>query len=123
MKPRLFFVIILFFAFLISSPCTYATQGGMYAKVRRVLVTGDSLYGGCMALLDKAINTASNAPNCPGAWVSFSCTGTYTSKDMASHLLVQAQLALALDKFVYVVVNDAKKHNGYCVASRIDVSK
>jgi hypothetical protein len=87
------------------------------------MVTGDATFGGCMALLDKPINTASNVPNCPANWVSFSCTGTFTSKDMAFHLLDQAQLALALNKQVMVIVDDTKKHNDYCFALRIDVIK
>jgi hypothetical protein len=36
-----------------------------------------------MAHLDKMANTASNAPDCPSNWVSFSCDGTYNSKDIA----------------------------------------
>ncbi|MEI6336166.1 MAG: hypothetical protein WCS87_16525 [Methylococcaceae bacterium] len=123
MNSRLPFLTTLFLATLTSSLPVYAVEGTLTAKVSKTMVTGNATYGGCMALLDKAINTAANAPNCPGNWVSFSCTGTYTSKDMAFHLLDQAQLALALNKQVTVIVNDTKKHNGNCFASRIDVIK
>lgn len=91
-------------------------------KIEKVLVVGDgSRFGGCMALLDK--NPASILPNCGNSWVSFSCTGTYASKDLANRMLDQAQLALALDKFVQIQIDDSKKHNGYCYASRIDIIK
>jgi hypothetical protein len=33
----------------------------------------------------------------------------------------QAQLALATNKSVMIVVDDSRRHNGYCFASRIDV--
>ena len=38
-------------------------------------------------------------------------------------MLDQAQLALVTTKTVSVTINDAKKHNGYCFAQRIDVLK
>lgn len=123
MNPRFSFLTTLFLAALTSSLPVYAIEGVLAAKVNRTLVTGNTTFGGCMAMLDKAINTASNAPNCPGNWVSFSCTGPFTSKDMAFHLLDQAQLGLALNKQVTVVVDDTKKHNGICYAYRIDVIK
>jgi hypothetical protein len=102
----------------------HAVQGTLSsATVTRTLVTGSNTYGGCMAVLDQAINTATPTPNCPGNWVTFSCVGTYTSKDLGFHMLDQAQLALALNKSVLVTVDDTKKHNGYCFAFRIDVIK
>jgi hypothetical protein len=123
MNSRLPFLTTVFLATLASSLPVYAVQGTLTAKVSRTRVTGDSTFGGCMAMLDKPINAASNAPICPSSWVSFSCTGTFTSKDMAFQLLDQAQLALALNKQVMVTVDDTKKHNDYCFASRIEVIK
>ncbi len=90
------------------------------AFVEKTLVTGDSTYGGCMALLSRRIE--GKLPGCRGAWVSFSCDGTYTDPVRAYRMLDQAQLALATGMRVLVVVDDTKSHNGYCVASRIDVS-
>lgn len=74
-----------------------------------------------MANLGALLSTASPAVNCPGTSVSFSCTGTYHSKDLAFYMLDQAQLALSLNKQVVVRVDDTKKHDSYCVATRIDV--
>ena len=99
-----------------------AVTGGLTATVSKVMVNATA-YGGCMALLSKTISSASPAVNCPGNWISFSCTGTYASKDLAFFMLDQAQLALSLNKNVTVYVDDTKKHNGYCFANRIEVIK
>ena len=106
-----------------------AVQGTLVTTVQRILLTSDAqpspntglYYGGCMAYLAHPINTASNSPNCPSAWVSFSCDGTYAAKDIAQMMLDQAQLAIAMKKTVTVVVDDAKKHNGFCTATRLDL--
>jgi len=107
----------------------HAVQGSLTTTVSRTLVSNGSIYGGCMASLAAAVNTATvsagqPAVNCGASgWVSFSCTGTYNSKDLAFYMLDQAQLALSLNKTVSVTVDDTKTHNGYCVATRIDVIK
>lgn len=105
----------------------HAAQGNLTTTVTRTDVFSD-IYGGCMAGLAVATNTAVVAAgqptlNCPGNYVSFSCTGTYSSKDIAFYMFDQAQLALALNKQVYLAIDDTKKHNGYCFATRIDVLK
>lgn len=118
----------LFAAFALPMPAN-AVQGVLDTTVQRILLTSEAqpppntglYYGGCMAFLGHPINTASNSPNCPSAWVSFSCDGTYAAKDIAQMMLDQAQLANAMKKTVLVIVNDEKKHNGYCTAIRLDI--
>lgn len=122
MRTNLLICTLSFFGVCLPAPAV-AVQGFLTTTVSRVLVSGDDAYGGCMAALGAAISTATNTPNCPSTWVSFSCDGTYTSKDMAFHLLDQAQLALALNKKIYVGVDDTKKHGRYCFAYRLDVLK
>lgn len=120
---------ILLSAILGSAGSAYAVTGTLTTTVVRTLVSNESIYGGCMANLAAAINSATVSPGQPAVncgtsgWVSFSCTGTYNSKDLAFYMLDQAQLALSLNKTVSVTVDDTKKHNGYCVATRIDVYK
>jgi hypothetical protein len=109
----------LFAAFALPMPAN-AVQGSLISTIISVLLTSDPYYGGCMVYLSNPINTASNSPNCPSSWVSFSCDGTYASKEMASMMLDQAQLAYAMKKTVMVYVDDAKKHNGYCTVTRLD---
>ncbi len=107
-----------------------AIRGGLLppVKVLEILLTSDGnpggsglLYGGCMAWLSSPVNTASNAPDCTGNWVAFSCDGTYTSKEVAQLMLDQAQLAMVTKSSIYVEVDDSKKHNGYCTAVRMDL--
>ncbi len=89
------------------------------AKVIRVLIADEGRFGGCMARLDRNISTV--GLNCPGSWVSFSCTGDFTSKDVAYKMLETAQMAMALDRWVGVYVDDSRLHNGWCYANRIDM--
>jgi hypothetical protein len=96
-----------------------ADTANFEAFVERTLVTGDSTHGGCMALLSQPIKE--KLRGCWGGWVSFSCDGTFTDPVRAYRMLDQAQLALATGMRVLVVVDNTKVHNGYCVASRIDV--
>ena len=96
-----------------------ATTVAVEANVVRTLVADQERFGGCMAKLDKPL--ASLGLDCPGAWVSFSCTGTFTPKDIAYRMFDSAQMAFALEKPVMVQVDDTRKHNGNCYAQRIDV--
>lgn len=121
---------ILLLAILGPAGPANAVTGTLTTTVVRTLVSNESIYGGCMASLAAAINTANVSAgqsavivNCPTTYVSFSCTGVHNSKDLAFYMLDQAQLALSLSKTVSVTVDDTKKHNGYCVATRIDVIK
>jgi hypothetical protein len=54
------------------------------------------------------------------SWLSLSCSGTFTTKDVAYRMLDSAQMAYALGRPVLIQVDDTKKRNGYCYASRID---
>lgn len=101
----------------------YAAQGDLTTTITRTLVSVPEIYGGCMVALGAAVSTAVPTVNCPGNWVSFSCNGTYISKDLAFYMLDQAQLALSLNKKVKLTVDDTKKHNGNCFVKRIDVIK
>jgi hypothetical protein len=92
------------------------------AQVTRVLVTADETFGGCMAGLNLTANTHF-PPGCGVRYVTFSCSGLFTDPVRAYRMLDQAQLALAANKTVMVTVDDSRKHNGYCFASRIDLIK
>ncbi len=105
-------------AILASTPAFAATAFIPNAQVNRVMVHGDG-FGGCMANL--SVNPQSLLPGCGPGWVTFSCTGNFTDAVRAYRMLDQAQLALAANKNVSVVVDDSRKHNGYCFATRIDV--
>ena len=91
------------------------------ATVIRTLAIADDRFGGCMVELSE--RPAATGLMCPAEsrWVTFSCTGTHTSKSSAMRMLDSAQLAFAMGKTVRVWVDDARTHNGHCFAERIEV--
>ena len=104
---------------LSASGQTLAASATVTANIDRVLMTADSTYGGCMALL--SVNPADALPGCGSGWVSFSCSGDFTDRVRAYRLVDLAELALASGKMAQVFFRDDMKHNGYCFADRIDV--
>jgi hypothetical protein len=82
-------------------------------------MVADDTYGGCMAAL--SLNPQTVRPSCAPWWVTFSCSGHFTDPVRAYRMVDQAQLALATGKKAFVLIQDNKKHNGYCFANRIDV--
>lgn len=104
---------------LLISAQALGAQGSVVASVNRVMMTGDSRWGGCMAALSVDPGTA--LPSCTEWWVTFSCSGHFTDPVRAYRSLDIAELALATGKRVEVWFQDDKTHNGYCYANRIDV--
>ncbi len=110
----------LFMAMLMVLPSTnYAAAANIAASVVRTLVADQNRWGGCMILTDQ--DFSSYGLDCPSRWVTFSCNGTFTSKDVAYRMFDSAQMAYALGKRVLIEVDDSKKHNGHCYGSRVDV--
>lgn len=87
---------------------------GFYGPITGLL-TDNELFGNCMLR-----STYVSSINCPNKWVSIDCKGSYNSKENARRMWDVVLMTRALESQVYVVVNDAKKHNGYCVAERVD---
>jgi len=90
------------------------------AKVTQTLSEAGA-YGDCMVLINKSISDV--ITSCPNGWVTFSCDGTYNSKDAGQRKFESAQLAMALGYRINLFVDNVKKHNGYCYARRIDIYK
>lgn len=88
-----------------------------YAK--RTLTTDDGRFGGCMVQLEERIE--SFGLDCPGSWVTLSCSGVHTSPDEGFRMFESAQMAFALDRRLMVEVTDELKHNGHCYGRRVDV--
>lgn len=91
------------------------------ATVTRTLSVADERFGGCMVALSVA--PSDQGLDCPAGqrWVTFSCSGTHTSKSSAMRMLDSAQLAFVTGRSVLVWVDDSKTHNGYCFVERIDI--
>ncbi len=93
-----------------------------WTKVADTLVNDGSTFGGCLARININVNTT--APLCPGSttsYVAFSCTGEIQSADAANRIFETAQMAQMLNKEIRFEVDDVKKHNGYCVATRAEI--
>ena len=103
---------------LLTAPAQ-ATTEEVVGEVRRTLTVADDRFGGCMVAL--SVSPSDEGLDCSSSWVTFSCTGTYTSKSSALRMYDSAQLAFVTGRTVRVWVDDSKKHNGHCFASRIDV--
>lgn len=105
---------------LCSIPLTSdAVTKGVIVDIVRTLVVDDGRFGGCMVFTD--VTFVQEGLDCNSNWVSFSCSGDFTSKDVGYRMFDSAQLAFVLGNRVLLVIDDTKKHNGYCYANRIDV--
>lgn len=112
-----------FASFTVDDGSDKPPPGGVKVKgfVTKTVEADDGRWGGCIVQLDK--NLADYGLDCPGKWVSFSCSGVYAEKEVAYRMFTQAQMALARGRKVEIVVDDTKKHNEYCYGNQIAVKK
>ena len=101
--------------FITSS--VYAAEGDLTAKVVKLLVD-DTDFSECMAFLSAPIS--GSGTSCPGSWVAVGCDGRFGSKSNAAQRLSALQLAYVTGRNVRVFVDDTKKANGSCYATRVD---
>jgi len=104
-------------ALLVLPTSSMAEQFWKSGKVNRILIDGSS-YGKCMMQLTVALGN-----NCPGTWVSLDCEGKYLEKGDGDRFLNIATIAQTMDKTVSIKFDNAKKHGGFCVATRLDLLK
>jgi len=114
-------IAILLVAFAIALPATAATKK-LFVNVDRVIVTDSDKYGGCLMAPLGGMNTSGTT--CLGKFASLDCAnvtgGDGASKADGQRRLDVAMLARITGEKVAIVLNDAKKVNGYCVAERVD---
>lgn len=90
-----------------------------YVAVERFAITDDGRLGGCAVRL--ATNTSTHAPGCANSgWVSFSCDGEFNDPEKAAQMFEAVQMAGVLKKNVRVYIENNQRHNGLCVAKRVD---
>jgi len=117
MKRVMIFIAVLV---MLGSPVANATKANFTANVTRTLIADDGKYGGCMVMLDTSIQA--QLPECPSTnWVTLSCSGDFSAKDIAYRKFDSAQMAKALKVKISLRVDDLRKHNGFCYAERLDV--
>lgn len=117
MKKIILTVVVCSLSLLSTS--AFSQSGHLKVKVLGTLIH-DKYFGKCMAFVGKKVNTATNSPDCPTKWVSFSCDGTYNSKDIAYRKLDIAQKTEITHGSMMIFVDDTKKHNGHCYAYRVE---
>jgi len=100
---------------LLFSNIARAEMFWLNTNVRAVLT--DEIYGGCMIRVDVELPESCNV-----GWVSLDCDGTYYDQRNGENKFAAAMMAHSGQKKVNVLVNDQAKHNGYCVARRLDVT-
>lgn len=90
------------------------------AQITRTLAAEEPRYGGCMAAL--SVNPLNEGLDCPASsWVTFDCVGKYVTRSAAMRMFDSAQMAFLTERKVRVHVDDSRKHNGFCLVTRIDV--
>lgn len=83
--------------------------------------TDKLMWGGCLALLSDS--PSNYGLDCPSSnFVTFDCIGEFSAKSDALRLYDAAQLGYVTKKRVNIWVDDTRKHNGYCLATRIDIA-
>lgn len=82
------------------------------------IFTDDVNFGGCMVGVSPG--PADSGLDCKNAFVTLDCKGDYGPKDAAARKLAAAQLAFVTGQNVIFFVDDTRKHNGYCLATRVD---
>ena len=115
------FLVLLSFKTLADQATVAGTSVGTIIVTAEKDSQGNALFGGCMLNLNQSISATTGLSSCAGNWVSLSCSGDFNSRSDASQLLNIAQMAKALEKNIDVRVDDTEKHNGYCVAKRIQL--
>jgi hypothetical protein len=96
-----------------------------FGKITNSIATDGKTYGGCIALINFDIKKT--APSCSSgsvaghSYVSFSCTGDLQPEETGLMLFEQAQMAQLMGKEVRFEIDDAKKHNGFCMVTRAEI--
>ena len=107
-------------ALLASAATAAGAEARFKAEVRRTLTAEDGIYGGCMALLSVAPHT--EGLDCrTQPWVTFDCAGEHIGKATALRMFDVAQVAQLTEREVEVIVDDTRKHGGFCLVRRIDL--
>ena len=104
-------------ALAVFSNPVHATQATLTTTVLRTLVSDEDVYGGCAMVVQA--NVAGKLPNCT-KWLTFDCSGTVSTKEIAYRKLTQAQLAMSLGSNVVITIVDTHKPGGLCHSKTVD---
>jgi hypothetical protein len=108
----------IFTLLLALTSSAFAATKTYTASVTKTRVQNDN-FGGCMAALAPSPSTIAGVA-CKAVWATMSCSGDFNSPAEGQQKLAAAQLALVTGNKIAVLIDDSKKHNGYCFIRRID---
>ena len=111
-KPKLFVALAMF----VATGVMAATEGYEASVTKTLQIDND--FGGCMALITPKPQDV--LATCRGGFVTFSCIGDFNSKADGLAKFQTSMLAALSGGSIYLVIDDTKKHNGYCYAPRVD---
>jgi hypothetical protein len=114
--------VVLLLTLLFASSAQAVTKV-VSGSIDRILTDG-SLYGGCMVLLQPEQPLSAYGLNCRNNYLTFDCRGDAGQpggRAQAELNLQQAQLAMALNATVQLVVTDSVTINENCYSRRVVV--
>lgn len=103
-------------ALTLASNAALAAMENQQTTVLRMLVD-DTEFGHCMVLIRDMPATL----DCPGNWVTASCSGDFNSSSVGWRKMEVAQMAQALNKQIFIRIDDARRHNQHCFLKRIQL--
>ena len=104
----------LFVSLALGSGLTHAAKHKVTGGVTDIVIS-NSTFGNCAI----AVEGFAAPGACGNKWISLDCSGDFMEKSIARSMLEVAQIASATGKDVTAYVDDAKRHNGRCVAYQI----
>lgn len=115
-KLRHFLITVTAITILSMATTTWAESFWRTGTINRTL-TDHTYYGGCMVHL--SVNIGNGCPS--NGWVSFDCDAKYSDAGEGQRAYASALVAFSMGKQVSVLINNAQKHHGLCVARRLDI--
>lgn len=106
------------FAFASSFGAAADTVRTDAVNVEAMLVH-DTEFGGCMARLSVDLRQLPGS-TC-GEWVSMDCKGDFLDPDTSARMFEAVQIAYLTNRQLRVEIDQTRRHNGHCVAKRIDI--
>lgn len=98
---------------------SHSTTSQIRSKVYGTLTGTD--YNQCMVQVDQF--PADSGLSCPDnsdrVWLTFDCKGQWLPKSVADSNFKQAQVAMLAGSKLSILVDDARKSQGWCLATRV----
>lgn len=112
-------IVVLLMAVIVPGYALRAAPAWIWGASVQQTMLDSQYYGLCMARITPGPESVH--PTCSSGWVTFSCTGDFNSKNDGNLKYQTTQLSILSGKKLHILVDDTKRHNGYCFAPRVDL--